>query len=168
MYHLLYPLRTFLIVSGEEETDVMAADWVIPISCHPFMVGVAISAKRCTHKLIKQNGEFVISVPTLEMLKDVWIAGTRSGPGKIKDMGITLIKSKKVKTKSIKEAAANLECRVVDERDYGDHTFFTGEVINFTYDRNTFSDEKPNRQADFLAHLAMNEFVTFGKETQRM
>jgi len=168
MYHLLYPLRSYLIVSGHEETNVMTADWVTVISYKPFMIGIAIAPKRYTHKLIKQYKEFVVAVPTLEMLKDVWIAGTKSGPGKMKNMGITFIESKKVKIKSIKEAVANLECRVVDERDYGDHTFFVGEVVDYTYNKDAFEGGKPNMQCNFLAHVALNEFVTFEKETHKI
>ena len=167
MYRLLYPLRSYLIVSGQEETNVMTADWVTILSYKPFIVGVAISPKRYTHGLIKQYKEFVISVPTLEMLKDVWIAGTKSGPNKLEEMGITFIDSKKVKAKSIKEAVANLECKVIDERRYGDHTFFVGEVIHYTYNEAAFRNNKPNLKYNFLAHVALNEFVTFEDEIHK-
>lgn len=96
MYRLLYPMRTYLVISGkDEEANVMAADWVTVLSHRPFMVGVAVSPRRYTHGLIKKYGEFVISVPTLKMLDDVWIAGTKSGPSKLKEMSITLVPSKR-------------------------------------------------------------------------
>jgi len=164
MYHLLYPLRTFLIVSGKEEANVMTADWLTVISHRPFIVGVAISPKRYTHKLIKECNEFVIAVPTLEMLDAVWIAGTKSGVDKIRKMKITFIDSRTIETKSIKEAVANLECKVIDEKDYGDHTFFVGEVIDYTYNREAFESGMPKVGINFLAHIAMNKFVTFEKE----
>ncbi|MCD6196326.1 MAG: flavin reductase, partial [Staphylothermus sp.] len=49
-YRLLYPLRTYLIVSGRmsEEVNVMTADWVTVLSHKPVLVGVAISPKRYT------------------------------------------------------------------------------------------------------------------------
>ncbi len=106
----------------------------------------------------------MISVPTLKMLDDVWIAGTKSGPpSKLKEMSITLVPSKKVSVPSIKEAAANLECRVVDARDYGDHTFFVGEVVDYTYDENVFSPRSVNLEAGLLAHVSWADFVTFEK-----
>lgn len=167
MYHLLYPLRTYLIVSGHDETNVMTADWLTILSYKPLIIGVAIAPKRYTHKLIKECKEFVVSVPTLEMLKDVWIAGTKSGPGKVKDMGISFVDSKKVKVKSIKEAVANMECKLIDERNYGDHTLFVGEVIAYTYDKKAYRQYKPIIETNFLAHLALNEFVTFDKQIHR-
>ena len=169
MYRLLYPMRTFLIVSGgEKETNVMTADWVTVLSNKPFMVGVAVAPKRYTHRLIKKYEEFVVSIPSLELLKDVWVAGTESGPSKLNRMSITLIDSKKVATKSIKEAMANLECGLADEREYGDHTFFVGEVVSYTYNEDAFRNNKPNLKHKFLAHVALNEFVTFEDKIYRM
>ncbi|WP_048150027.1 flavin reductase family protein [Palaeococcus ferrophilus] len=168
MYRLMYPMRTYLVVSGrDEETNVMAADWVTVLSHRPFMVGVAVSPKRYTHGLIKKYGEFVLSVPTLEMLDDVWIAGTRRGPPKLDEMEVTLVPSTKVSVPSIKEAAANLECRVVDSRDYGDHTFFVGEVVGHTYDENVFAPNSVNLEAGLLAHVSWADFVTFEKRVHK-
>ncbi|AMM53772.1 flavin reductase family protein [Pyrococcus kukulkanii] len=164
-YRLLYPMRTYLVVSGHGgEANVMAADWVTIVSYEPFMVGVAIAPERTTHGLVKKYGEFVISVPSLEMLRDVWIAGTKKGPSKLKEMSITLVPSKSVKVPSIKEALANLECKVVDARDYGDHTWFVGEVVGYSYREEAFKDGKPNLKAKFLAHSAWTDFVTFCEE----
>ncbi|AEC52395.1 hypothetical protein PNA2_1480 [Pyrococcus sp. NA2] len=167
-YRLLYPMRTYLIVSGHDnEANIMAADWVTVVSFDPFLVGVAIAPKRTTHRLIKKYGEFVVSVPSLEMLRDVWIAGTKKGPSKLKDMNVTLIPSKKVGVPSIREALANLECKVVDARDYGDHTFFVGEVVDYTYNEEAFKNGKPNLDFKFLAHVSWSEFVTFSREIHR-
>ena len=79
MLEYLYPLRTYLVVSGVERPNVMTADWVVPLSFSPPLLGVAVGHTRYTHRLIRESGEFVIAVPTLELLKDVWIAGTVSG-----------------------------------------------------------------------------------------
>lgn len=162
MFRLIYPLRTYLIVSGHgEEANVMTADWVTLLSIEPFLVGVAISPKRYTHSLITKYKEYVISVPTLEMLRDVWIAGSESGPQKLKKMNITLISSQKIKTPSIREAIANLECKVVDTREYGDHTWFVGNVVGYTYDKSAFAGGRPNPKYKFIAHIAYSDFITF-------
>ncbi|MEM2715632.1 MAG: flavin reductase family protein [Candidatus Thermoplasmatota archaeon] len=166
MYHLLYPLRTYLIVSGnKEEKNVMTADWLIPISYKPFILCVSISPKRYTHKLIKKYGEFVVGVPTMEMLNDVWVGGTKSGPEKLSKMKISFIPSKKVKTMSIKEAVANIECRVIDEKNYGDHTLFIGEVLSYSYSKEAFKNSMPNIDFKFIAHVHTNEFITFDRDS---
>jgi len=161
-YRLMYPMRTYLIVSGKgDEANVMAADWVTIVSAKPFMVGVAIAPERHTWKLVRKYREFVVSVPSLDMLDDVWVVGTKHGPGKLKETSITLLPSKAIETPSIKEALANLECRVVDERDYGDHTWFVGEVVGSSYREWAFHDDSPDLGANFLAHSSWTDFVTF-------
>lgn len=161
MRRLIYPLRTFLVVSGKigEEVDVMAADWVTMVSADPFMLAVSISPKRYTHKLIMKYGEFVVSVPTVRILRDVWIAGTKSGPGKLSEMKINLEKPKKVNVPLIKEAVANLECKVAGIHNYGDHTLFIGEVVAYSFDESVFRQDEPVPGAGFLLHLARDKFT---------
>lgn len=165
-YRLLYPLRTYLVVSGRvgEIVNVMTADWVMPLSAKPFILAVSVAPKRFTHGLISKYGEFVVSVPSVDMIDDVWLAGSLSGPDKVGKMRITFSQGKAVKLPVINEALANLECRVIDRRDYGDHTLFVGEVV-YTHSRpEAYVDNEPKLKAGFLAHVAFNRFVTFREE----
>ena len=166
MYRLLYPLRTYLVVSGsiDEEYNVMAADWVTVISADPFIVGVAVAPIRYTHKLIRKYREFVIAVPSLEMLRDVWITGTEHGPEKLKKTRLVFKPASKVKTPVIENALANLECKLINEHVYGDHSLFIGEVIAYHYREEAFRNNEPNLTANFLAHTAWNKFTTFKTE----
>lgn len=161
MYHLLYPLRSFLIVSGTETPDVMTADWVTVISREPLLVGVSIAPGRTTHDLIKEEQAFVISVPSADMLSDVWTAGTKSGPSKTAQMHVTFTPSQKIAVPGITEALANLECRVVDSPTYGDHTLYVAEVIAYTVDDDAYEGTTPARPERFLAHIGGNRFVSF-------
>lgn len=161
-------MRTYLVVAGRGEgTNVMAADWVTVVSAELFIVGVAISPKRFTWGLVKKYREFVISVPGLDMLNDVWIAGTRHGPEKLKETSFEFVPSGNIETPSIGNALANLECRVVDERDYGDHTFFVGEVVGASYSKEAFPSGSPRPDAGFLAHASWMDFVTFDSKVYR-
>jgi len=166
MYRLLYPMRTYLIVSGRwgEEVNVMAADWVTILSADPLMVGVAVSPKRYTHRLIEKYGEYVVSVPSIDMVNDVWIVGSESGPDKLKKTSFRFAKAKSIGTPVIENALANLECRVVDKRVYGDHTWFVGRVTGYSFREEAFRENEPILEAGFLAHIAWNKFVTFSKE----
>ncbi|NPA47052.1 MAG: flavin reductase family protein [Thermococci archaeon] len=167
-YRLLYPMRTYLVVSGRgEETNVMAADWVTVVSHRPTLVGLAVSPKRVTWGLIRKYGEFVIAVPGLDMIDDVWIAGAEHGPEKIRKTSIEFLPSRAIETPSLKGALANLECRVVDDRTYGDHTWFVGEVVSYSYREEAFRGGRPDPSAGFLAHTYRSEFVTFAGRTYR-
>lgn len=161
MLEYLYPLRTYLIVSGVEKPNVMTADWVVPLSFNPELLGVAIGHSRYTHSLIKECGEFVVAVPTIELLKDVWKAGTLSGAkgDKMEKLGLTLVESKKVKVPSIKECQANIECRVVKEVETGDHTFFVGEILDVSYG-DAFKGGKPDINYKFVMHASFGKNFT--------
>ena len=168
-YKLLYPMRTYLILSAYgNEVNVMAADWVTVVSFKPTMIGVAISPERYTHKLIKKSGEFVVSVPHWDMLPDIWLAGTESGPEKIRKMKIELRNSKNLRVPSIKDALANIECRVADIKNYGDHTFFVGEVVSYTYNKDAFPRGVPSPRAGFVSHLSWNQFIKFSDVTEEL
>lgn len=164
MLSYLYPLRTYLIVAGDiNRPNPMTADWVIPLSISPPLLGVSIGKTRYTRKLIEEQKDFVVAVPTIELLKDVWIAGTISGSkeNKAEKMGVTFIPSEKVKAPSIKECAANLECKVVKEVETGDHILFVGEIVNVTYG-DAFKEGKPNvKDYKFIMHASFGSDFTY-------
>lgn len=165
-YRLLYPLRTYLVVSGKlgEEVNVMAADWVTVVSANPFMVAVAIAPTRYTYKLVEKYGEFVISVPGVENLGDVWIVGTEHGPEKLKKTRLQLVPARRVGTPIIANALANLECKVVGKHHYGDHVLYIGEVLAYHYKGDAYVNFEPKLEAGFLAHIAWDKFTTFTRE----
>lgn len=162
-YRLLYPLRTYLVVSGRlgEEVNVMAADWVTVVSVQPFIVAVSIAPTRYTYKLVKKYGELVISVPSVEMIKDVWLAGSEHGPQKLRKTRFEFAQASKVQVPVIKNALANLECKIIGEHHYGDHVLFACEVLAYHYREDAFKNNEPQLSAGFLAHIAWNKFTTF-------
>ncbi|MGC8983345.1 MAG: flavin reductase family protein [Desulfurococcaceae archaeon] len=165
-YRLLYPLRTYLVVSGRlgEEVNVMAADWVTVVSANPFILAVAIAPTRYTYKLVEKYGEFVVSVPDKNMLRDVWIVGSEHGPEKLKKTRLELAPGKSVKTPIIRNALANLECVVIGKHPYGDHVLYVGKVVAYSYREGAFVNFEPRLDAGFLAHVAMNKFTSISRE----
>jgi len=163
----VYPMRTFLITSGTfEKPNVMTADWVTPLSINPPLLGVAIGHRRFTKKLIDEYGEFVVSVPTIEILRDVWIAGTVSGAdvNKAEKLSITFVPSKKVKAPSIRECQANLECRVFKEVETGDHILYIGEIVEVTRG-DAFGENPDVKNYRFILHVGFgNTFTTNSSE----
>jgi len=167
MLEYLYPIRTYLVIAGTiDKPNPMTADWVVPLSHTPALLGVSIAHKRYTKKLIDEQKDFVVAVPTIELLKDVWIAGTVSGARKDKKdlMSVTFTESKSVKAPSIKECAANLECKVVQDVVTGDHTFYVGEIVDVSYG-DAFAGGKPDiGDYRFILHVDGASFTTTGNE----
>ncbi len=165
-YRLLYPLRTYLVVSGKfgEEVNVMAADWVTVVSAKPLIIVVAIAPTRYTYKLVERYGELVISVPSMDMLQDVWVVGSEHGPEKLRKTKLELVPAQKVGTPIIRNALANLECRVIGRHPYGDHVLYVCEVVAYHYKEGAYKEFEPKLEAGFLAHIAWNKFTTFMSE----
>lgn len=131
MHHALYPRLETLVVSSEN--NVMTADWVSPVSFDPPLLIVSVGKTRFTHELIKQSKEFVVAIPSAKMISSVLKCGSVSGR-KMKDKfeysGLKRKKSRFVKIPSIEGAARNIECKLVDAFDAGDHTIFVGKILN--------------------------------------
>jgi flavin reductase (DIM6/NTAB) family NADH-FMN oxidoreductase RutF len=131
MYRALYPRQIVLIVSSDSRPNIMPAAWVMPTSFDPAMVAISIGTTRYTHKLISRKKEFVIAVPSEDMLDKVLRAGSCSGrdTDKLRETGLTAVRASKVAVPLIKECQVNIECALVGSVRTGDHTIFIGKVL---------------------------------------
>ena len=128
----LYPMHTFLITStGDRGTNIITVDWVTVISRKPAILCVSVSPLRYSYKLIKESGEFIVNVPSIELLEKVYKCGVLSGRDcdKFETLGLEKAPSKMLKTEIVKDCIAFLECKVIDSNNYGDHTLFVAEVV---------------------------------------
>ncbi|MGB9827923.1 MAG: flavin reductase family protein [Thermosphaera sp.] len=101
----------------------------------------------------------MVSVPTIEILREVWVFGSKSGPGKLFEARVTFEKPSAVNVPLIKGASANLECKVIGMHDYGDHTLFIGEVVAYKYDERVYRDDEPKPGSGFILHIARDKFT---------
>ncbi len=113
---------------GDKE-NAMPATWAIPVSFSPKLVAVNIAPERFTHDMIKESGKFGVCLLADGQMDLSKYAGSCSGrdtekfdriPSFRGETGLPLVQG----------AVACMECRVVDAVTEGDHTVFTGEVIN--------------------------------------
>jgi len=130
---LLYPRLTVLITTCDAQgrPDVAAFSFFMPVSFEPKYVAFAVAPTRHTFSNLREVREFVVNVPTADMLKEVWVCGTISGrdADKFKLTGLTPIPSKAVKPPRIKECPVQLECKVERMEELGDHYLVVGRVV---------------------------------------
>lgn len=95
------------------------------------MFAVALWKKGYTHRLVQQTGEFVVAVPNKKIEKAVDIFGTTHGDrtDKFKLAKLKTLSAKYIKPPLLADATINLECRVEQEIDPGDHIIFIGKVL---------------------------------------
>jgi flavin reductase (DIM6/NTAB) family NADH-FMN oxidoreductase RutF len=134
LYRPVYPSPAGLITSVDAagRPNIITLGEVFNLSIRtPVIVGIAIAPGRYSHELISASGEFVVNLPTGELLPKVLECGSFSGRevDKFAQVGLTAIPATHVKPPLIAECPVNIECRVVSVQTIGDHDLFAGEAL---------------------------------------
>jgi flavin reductase (DIM6/NTAB) family NADH-FMN oxidoreductase RutF len=163
-YRLLHPMHTVLVscVDKTGKPNVLPLAWAMPTSRDPALVAISVAPSRYSHKLIEKTGEFVVNLPTIDIVKGTLTCGRTSGKNRDKfaETGLTPSPAQKVKAPIIKECVAHLECKLRNKFKTGDHTIFVGEVIAAYANRGVFTDTYNIDEARMLYHLGGNVFAT--------
>jgi flavin reductase (DIM6/NTAB) family NADH-FMN oxidoreductase RutF len=139
--------------------NVATFAWIMSTSHDPELVAVSVSRKRYTYECL--SDEFVINLPTRELLEQVWAVGTWSGRNvdKFQATELTPIPGVVVKPPRIAECPTHVECRLVDRVNTGDHTIFIGEVVAKSGDPDAMKDGALNERIQPLFHLGGKKFL---------
>jgi len=166
-FRLLYPCQAVLITCAHGGRANVMASSAMPASFKPPLLVVSVSPRRFSYELIKLQGEFVVNIPTLRLLDEVVACGSSSGRevDKVKRLGLTLGRARRVEVPIIEECAAHLECRVFREVEAGDHSLFIGEVVAAYAEEELLTTDDDGiamwnlERADVLLHVGGNVFT---------
>ncbi len=130
----IHPSPAALVSSVDEagRANIITLGEVFNISiASPVIVGIAIAKPRYSHELISKTREYVVNLPTAAMVEAVDRCGCVSGRkvDKFASFGLTALPASEVRPPLIAECPINVECRVIDIREIGDHDLFLGEVV---------------------------------------
>ncbi|UCD04378.1 MAG: flavin reductase family protein [Candidatus Woesearchaeota archaeon] len=155
-------------ISKEGRKNIAPFGFFMPCAHQPPMVAVSIRKTIHTYKYAKEIGEFVVSIPTSKIVKQVYKAGGVNEGDEFKGSGLTAIPSNSVKPFSVKECQVNLECRFVDEITTGDHVIIIGKVIDGIIDDTIFNEDNAilRTNLDSIYHATKNNFVSKGKKIE--
>ena len=141
--------------------------WHMPVSKEPPIVSVALSKKHFSSELIGKSKEFAINVPGWKLLDKVLKCAKASGRtmNKFKYAGLTEQKAETLKdTSLIKECIANIECKLVEMAEKGDHYIFYGEITKAIAEQDYFvNDMWDTSKVDLIFHIGGK---CFSKSTQ--
>ena len=126
-----HPYTLVTSLDKNNKPNALGVSWVMRTSISPFLMAISIDHSRYSHAGIKQHKEFVINYPGEEQAAAAMLCGVKSGRDmdKIKESGLELIDSLKVKVPTIKDSVVAFECKLVGSYETGDHTVFVGEVL---------------------------------------
>jgi flavin reductase (DIM6/NTAB) family NADH-FMN oxidoreductase RutF len=132
-YRLLNHGPATLVTSAHAgRTNVMAAQWVMPIDFDPPLVAVVIDRTTFTRTLVDASRELAINVPTRAQVDLVATAGSASGADvdKLAALGVPTSAAAHVAAPLVDGCAAWLECRCADQRALeAAHDLFVVEVV---------------------------------------
>jgi len=127
-----YPkVAAVVTAQAEGKENAMAVAWHSSISIKPPLYGVAITPRRFTYEVITESNEFGINFLPFEVAELVASVGGSGGRMVDKFQRFNIAKDESVKTAVpiLKAAYAAYECKLVDDRAYGDHRWLVGEIV---------------------------------------
>lgn len=164
VYRLLHPRHTVLVTCTDKKgrANIITLAWSMPTSFDPPMVGISIAPKRLSHQMIEETGEFVVNVPTMDIVRETLFCGRISGTvcDKFKEAPLTPLPARKVLSPIIKECVAHLECKVAQTIPTGDHTLFVGEVLAAYVNEGVFTKTFNIKKVKPVYHMGGDDFAT--------
>ena len=130
---ILNPVPVVLVTSKNKvgKTNVFTVGWTGTINTRPPMLYISIRPERLSYEYIKETMEFVVNLPSSDLVKKVDYCGVRSGKknDKIAEMNFTLKDSQNISVPYIDECPVNIECKVKNIIPLGTHDMFIAEVV---------------------------------------
>ena len=161
---LLHPRHTVLVTCRGKRTkiNIITLAWSMPTSHEPPMVAISIAPRRLSHRIIEETGEFVVNVPTMDIVKETLFCGRVSGRrhDKFREAPLTRLPARKVRAPIIKECVAHLECKLRRKVKTGDHTLFIGEVVASYVDEGIFTRTFKIDRMKPVFHIGGDDFAT--------
>lgn len=135
-YRVMAPRTTIIITTINREGHINAApfSFTMPVSVKPPLLAVASVPTHHTYHNLQETGEFVVNLPGAEILEQLWITSESfpEGVNELEKAGLTTRESLLVGAPGIEECVAQLECKVVNDQECGDHHLVVGEVVRVT------------------------------------
>ncbi|MBI4360170.1 flavin reductase family protein [Candidatus Micrarchaeota archaeon] len=119
---------------GPAGDDVMAAEWTHVIAHEPCLVMVHVGKNTATAENISASKAFGANIAAENQDWVAKMVGGESGydvdkVAALKELGVEFYPAEKIDGFMVKDAAANLECAVIDEMDVAGYRAFIGRVV---------------------------------------
>src|SRR5215470_1216307 len=117
-------------------SNVMAAEWTMLVSKRPPLMMVVIHKTEATNEMIRESGEFGVSIAAEGQADAVSLAGSfsRFETDKLSSSVFKTYPAKSIKAPMILGAAMNAECKLRQTVDLGEYNGFVGEVMEADHD----------------------------------
>ncbi|MCX8189454.1 MAG: flavin reductase family protein [Nitrososphaeria archaeon] len=163
-YSLLHPRPVALICTKDRngKVNVMSCAWITPVSDEPPLIAISLWAKGYTHNIIDETKEFTVNIPSSKLMKQVWLAGTKSGSkvDKTKILNLKFSPSKTISPPLIEECIGFLECKVKERLILNEQILYIAEIQRACAEEDLFKNGIWIDEANILLHTGGKIFST--------
>ena len=134
---MLNPVPAVMVSCGDGEVkNIITIAWTGIINSDPPITYISVRKSRYSHDIIERTGEFVINLTTEKLAFAADYCGVRSGRDvdKFRQQELTACESEVVGCPSIGESPVNIECRVIEKKEYPTHDMFIAEIVSVSVD----------------------------------
>ena len=141
-HRLIAPRIAYIVTTIDKKNRVNAASFsnLTSVSTRPERLVLGVYKEWDTAKNIRQTKEFVVNVPSKDLLEEVWICGDKytgnpipRGVNELKIANLTEIPSEKVKPPRIAECFGHIECKVKWIKDIGGRYLVLADIVSSSF-----------------------------------
>jgi flavin reductase (DIM6/NTAB) family NADH-FMN oxidoreductase RutF len=128
-----------LITTVGKDGSVNAAPygWITVVDYNPPQLLFSVNIKHDTYRNVLETEEFVVNVPSADMIREIWITQKPFpyGINELEEADLTPLPSEKVKPPRIKECKAHIECNVIWTKIIGSACLVLGNIEAISIDK---------------------------------
>ena len=167
-----YPRVAAIVTARARGVDnAMAVASHVPLSSKPPLYAVSIAPKRFTYQLIAESKEFGVNFLPFNEVELIAAVGGSTGQeiDKFQRFNIARDKSVKIAAPVLNVAYTAYECKLFEDRDYGDHRLLVGEIVAVHWLKEVFTPEEmlDLDKVSPVLYLGHDFYLTTSKDTIR-
>ena len=167
--NFIYPVPAVMVSLRDKagKSNIVTVAWTGTIYSDPPMAYISVRKSRASYPMLVESGEFVINLPSEELVRALDYCGVRSldQVDKWKEMNLHEGQASVVAAPTIEEAPVSIECKVTQVLLLGTHDMFLAEVVAVDVDER-YIDEKGAFHMDQVGLVAYShgDYMSLGEK----
>jgi len=131
------PVTLITTVGKDGSINAAPYGWITVVDYNPPQLLFSVNIKHDTYRNILETEEFVVNVPSSDMIREIWITQKHFpyGTNELEKANLTAFPSEKVKPPRIKECKVHIECKVLWTKIIGSACLVLGSIEAISIDK---------------------------------
>jgi len=139
------PAAVISVASKNLGDNIIAISWIGVAASEPPQIAIGVRRdNRFSYKHLQENHQFVVNIPSEDLVESVAKSGSIHGEGidKFAECGFTRAPADEIDVPLVAECPVNLECVVRNVLNLGSHDLFVGEIVAVHIEEEVLTDGK--------------------------